>query len=77
MSIEDHLPSAPTKGFIRELDNIMAVEVIANGAEPPVIIYETGGKRYLVQVALWDVTDEPFYAKRGLFERLAARRMAK
>lgn len=72
----DNIKSVNPRPFIRELDNIMAVEITPNGNEEPVVIYEQGGRRFLVQVSIWEVTDEPFYGKKGLQERLTARREA-
>lgn len=62
------------RAFIRETDNILAVELFPNGEKVPLIFYTIGGRRYLVETRMWDVTESKFYAKRGLKERLAAAR---
>lgn len=68
------IKTVSSKPFIRELGNILSAEITPDGNNDPVIIYESQGRRYLVEVRVWDVTETPFYAKKGLFERLAAAR---
>ena len=64
-------------GFIRELDNIMTVELFRNGEEPPVVLWKQGAKLYRVEVTVYDVTEDPFYQKQGLIPRLDAARAKK
>lgn len=63
----------PVDRYVQELDNIMSVELHRNGNQPKVVIYEAAGRRYLVESYLFDITDDPFYQKRGLQERLDKR----
>ena len=70
---DNHIPVNATP-LIKQMNNILAVDVIANGDEEPVVIFNYRGRRYLAEVYMWDVTDDPFYKPRNLFERIALRR---
>lgn len=63
----------PTK-FIKQLSNIRSIEVVSDGNNPPVIVWNDVGRRYLVTVEVEEVSGDAFYAREGLFERLAKRR---
>lgn len=67
------IPVNPT-ALVKQMNNIMPVDVHTNGDDIPVVIYNERGKRYLVEVYMWDVTADPFYQPRGLFQRIAERR---
>lgn len=71
---DNHIPVNATP-LIRQMNNILSVDVVANGEEEPVVIFNYRGRRYLAEVYMWDVTEDPFYKPKGLFERIAARRM--
>lgn len=73
---EEYISASP-KPFLDSLGNVFQVEVVPNGNELPVVIFEKHGRRYLVEAYMWDVTNVPFYRKTGLFQRLARRRSAK
>lgn len=64
-------PESDPAPFIRETDNILAVDLFPNGDKAPLIFYTRGNRRYLVEVRAWDITDSKFYGKKGLKERLA------
>ena len=67
------VPADPTP-LIKQMNNILAVDLYLNGNEVPVVVYNSRGRRYLAEVYLWDVTNDPFYRPKGLFERIAERR---
>jgi PHD/YefM family antitoxin component YafN of YafNO toxin-antitoxin module len=72
-STAKHISVNPTV-LVKQMNNIMPVDVYGNGDEVPVVVYNERGRRYLVEVYMWDVTEDPFYRAKGLFERLAERR---
>lgn len=67
------IPVNPT-ALVKQMNNIMPVDVHANGNDIPVVIYNERGKTYLVEVYMWDVSADPFYRPKGLFARIAERR---
>jgi hypothetical protein len=66
-----------TANFIRQMDNIMSVELFPDGDGEPLVFWTSFGKRYLITVQLTDISADPFYRKQGLKERLIARRAKK
>lgn len=64
------------RGLIRDMDNILSVELTPDGDRSPMVIWTSGGRRYVADITLREVTDVPFYEKRGLFMRLQAYRAA-
>jgi hypothetical protein len=67
---------ADPRHFVRSLENVLTVEVVADGDNVPVVIHNVGGRRFLVVSEVFEVTNEPFFDKRGLFENLKALRKA-
>lgn len=74
MTDKDKAISVNPTVLVKQMNNIMPVDVHTNGDEVPVVIYNERGHRYLVEVYMWDVTNDPFYQPKGLFERIAERR---
>lgn len=64
------LVEADPRRLSREMSGLLSVEAIKDGDNPPVLLYRAGGKQYVVEVRLWDVTSVPFYKRQGLVERL-------
>jgi len=67
-------PVNPVGQFISELRVVRAIEVVMNGNDVPIVILNKHGRRYSMHITAEDVTDDPFYNKDGLFQRLARRR---
>lgn len=70
------ISEADPRRLTREMSGLLSITAVKDGDDPPILFYKQGGRTYVVEVRLWDVSGSPFYTARGFVERLNALREA-